>query len=181
MFISIFMIFATISCRVVWCLNKTRDEYNLIDYTMLMSERHFAVGDSLVIMLPIVEHDSSNNEAFYLIKKLHGTFRWPAIVFNARYEMAATMFSEKHKLGSYIMLISGPCQHWEEHISRFRQQLSRLRLGNAMQSWNPRAKFLVSVMSNGSHFDITLTSRSILTEFWFRWNFESLCPLHEIK
>jgi hypothetical protein len=77
------------------------------------------------------------------------------------------MFFEAHKHGNYIILISGPCQDWEERISRFRQQLSTLRFGNTRKSWNPRAKFLVTVMSDCPYFDTTLISRAILNEFWF--------------
>jgi hypothetical protein len=80
--------------------------------------------------------------------------------------MEANVFIEKHKQGNYILPISGPCQDWEELVSGFQQQLSRLRFGYARESLNPRAKFLVSLMSNCSHFDATLISRAILDEFW---------------
>jgi hypothetical protein len=161
------MVFATISCRASRSLKIIRDDFHVMDYTKLISEKHFSVGYSLVIVLPLGEQDSSNNEVFYLVKELHALVRWSVLVFNARYEMEANMFIETHKHGNYIILMSGPCHDWEEHTSRFRQQLSKLRFGNTGPWWNPRAKFLVSVMSNCTHFESTLISRVILNEFWF--------------
>jgi hypothetical protein len=163
----IFMIFATISCSVLCSLKISRDDFDLMDYTKLISEEHFAVGHSVVTVLSHGEQDSSNNAVYYLIKELHALVRWSIVVFNARYEMEGNMLLETHKHGNYIILISGPCEDWEERTSRFRQQLSILRFGNTRQSWNPRAKFLVTIMSDCSHFDITLISRAILNEFWF--------------
>ncbi|GFG30595.1 hypothetical protein Cfor_01853, partial [Coptotermes formosanus] len=137
-----------------------------MDYTKLISEEHFAVGHPVVIVLPHGEQGSSSKAVSYLIKKLHASVQWPLFVFNTRYEMEANVLIETHKHGSYIILISGSCQDWEEHVSGLRQQLSILRFGNTWESWNPRAKFLVSVMSDCPHFDTTLISRAILNEFW---------------
>jgi hypothetical protein len=90
-----------------------------MEYTTLVSEEHFDVGRSLVIVV-----DTSNNHVYFLIEKLHTAGRWPVLVFNATDTMKENMYVERHKHGNYILLISGPCQEWEEHISRFRQQLS---------------------------------------------------------
>jgi hypothetical protein len=125
-----FIVLATISSRVIWSLKITRDEFDFMGYTKLISEENLTVGHSLVIVLPIGEQDSTNNEVFYLIKKLHESLRWPILVFIAGYEMEGNILIETHKHGNYIILISEPCQDWEEHISRFRQQLSRLHFGN---------------------------------------------------
>jgi hypothetical protein len=163
----IFMAFATISCRELRSLKITLDDFHLMDYTKLIREEHFAVGHSLVIVLLLGKQNSSNNAVFYLIKKLHALVQWPILVFNARYEMEPNMFIETHKHGSYIILISEPCQAWKDNISRFLQQLSCLRSGNTRQSWSPRAKFLVSITSDCSHFDTTLISTAILNVFWF--------------
>jgi hypothetical protein len=166
-FVLIFMVSATISCRVLWSLKIIRDDFHLMDYTKLISVEHFAVGHSVVLVLPHVEQHSRNDAVFCLIKKVHASFRWPILVFNDRYEMEASRFIRTHKHGNYIILISGPCQNWEEHISGFLQQLSRLNFGNTRQSWNRRAKFLICVQSNCSHFDTKLISRAILKEFGF--------------
>ncbi|GFG37213.1 hypothetical protein Cfor_06114 [Coptotermes formosanus] len=77
------------------------------------------------------------------------------------------MYVETHKHGNYIILLSGPCQEWEELISRFWQQLSILIFGDVMESWNPAGKFVVSVMLNSTHFNNTLISRAIFDELWF--------------
>jgi hypothetical protein len=59
-----FMVFATISCRVILSLNITRDDFEQMDYTKLISEENFAVGHPVVIVLPHEEQGSSNNAVF---------------------------------------------------------------------------------------------------------------------
>jgi hypothetical protein len=71
-----------------------------MEYTKLVSEEHFGVGRSLVIVLLLAEHDSSNNEVSSLIKDLHTSGRWPIVVFNAAYEMEEYRNVETHKYGS---------------------------------------------------------------------------------
>jgi hypothetical protein len=107
-----------------------------MEYTKLISD----VGRSLVIVI-----DSLNNDVSFLIEELHKAGRWPVLVFNASDFVREYMYVETQKHGSYILLISGPRQEWEEHISNFRQQLSSLIFGDTRQSWNPAAKFVVSV------------------------------------
>jgi hypothetical protein len=84
MILLIFMVFATISCRVIWSLKISRDDFDLMDYTKLISEEHFAVGHSVVIVLPYGKQASSYNALFYLIKNLHTSVKWSILVFNAR-------------------------------------------------------------------------------------------------
>ena len=76
------------------------------------------------------------------------------------------MNTEIRPHGSYIMLISGPCK---EHISRFWQQLYELSLGkNVWHSWNPRAEFFVSVISNCTRIENTKLSKAILKKLWLQ-------------
>jgi hypothetical protein len=44
-----FVVFVTISCRVLWSLNTSLDDFDLTDYTKLISEEHFAVGHPFVM------------------------------------------------------------------------------------------------------------------------------------
>jgi hypothetical protein len=81
--------------------------------------------------------------------------------------MKKPMHFDIHQHGSYIILVSAPCQEWKEYISRFWKQLEALYLGvNTWKSWNPTAKF-VSVLSNCTHFDNTYISRYILNNLWY--------------
>jgi hypothetical protein len=112
-----------------------------MEYTKLISEEYFDVGRSLVIVI-----DSPNNDVPFLIEELHTAGRWPVLVFNGTDRIRENMYVETHKHGSKTILISCPCQEWEEHISRFWEQLSILTFGDMKQSWNPAAKFVVSVM-----------------------------------
>ncbi|GFG37207.1 hypothetical protein Cfor_06109 [Coptotermes formosanus] len=112
--------------------------------------------------------DSPNNDVSFLIEKLHIAGQWPVLVFDVTVRMKENMYVETHKHGNYIILMSGPCQEWEEHISRFQQQLSSLISGDVLQSWNPAAKFIVSVMLNCTHFNNTFISKAILDELWFK-------------
>jgi hypothetical protein len=77
--------------------------------------------------------------------------------------MKGNMYTEIHQHGSYIILTSGTCVEWNFYITRFSKQLRKFILGNnKMHSWNPRAKFLVFVMSNCSQIDNKIISTSIL-------------------
>jgi hypothetical protein len=77
------------------------------------------------------------------------------------------MYSDTNKHGAYIILISGPCNNWEEYISCFQQQVYKLSADELTRlSFNRRAKFIVSVMSNCGHKENTDISTSILKELW---------------
>ena len=112
--------------------------------------------------------DSTNKELGYLIKELHTSVRWPILVHNAGYNIKGYMYTEIHPRGSCIILISGPCNVWEEHILRFWRQLYELPVDDNMwNSWNPKAKFIVSVMSNCTHAQ-TKISKALLNVLWVR-------------
>ena len=119
-------------------------------------------------MLPQSDEGTTNEEVAYLIEELHTSGRWPILVHNVGYKMDGNMYTEIHHHGSYIILISEPCEVWEKHTSRFLQQLYVLSSGyNVRYSWNPRAKFVVPVMPNCTHKANTKLSRAILNELWF--------------
>jgi hypothetical protein len=162
MVVQIYMFVAIISFSVHGSLRITPHEHPLMKYTKLISEEYFDVGRSLVIVI-----DSPNNDVSFLIAELHTAGRWPVLAFNGTDRIRENIYVERHKHGSYIILISGPCQEWEEHISRFRQQPSSLTFGDMRKSWNPTAKFVVSVMLNCTHFNNTFISRAILDELRF--------------
>jgi hypothetical protein len=79
-------------------------------YTKILSEEYFTPGRPLVIVLPLADEDSTNEEVRYLLEELHTSGRWPMLVFNVSYEMGENMYIETHKHGSCIIFISGRCQ-----------------------------------------------------------------------
>ena len=119
-------------------------------------------------MLPIREEHSTNKEVGYLIEELHTSSRWPIMVHNISYSMEgySRIYTQTHPHGSYIILISGLCRDWAQNTLKFRAQLNELRLCG--DSWNPKAKFVVSLMSNCTYIEITKYSRYFLRELWFR-------------
>jgi hypothetical protein len=122
-----------------------------------------------MIVLPIAEEVSTNKEVGYLIEELHTSELWPILVYNVGYKMNQNMCTEIHPHGSYITLISGPCKEWEQHISRFGQQLYELSSGNnARNSWNLRAKFIGSVMSNCTCIEIQNFRKQFSKNFGFK-------------
>ena len=121
-----------------------------------------------MIILPLVEEDSTNKEVGYLIEELHISGRWPILVFNTSDKMNENIYIEINQHGSYIILISGPCKEWEEHISGLWQQLLDLSTDDKLWlSRNPRGKYIVSVMSNCKYLDNKNISRAILNTLWF--------------
>ena len=162
-----FFALTVISHTVHRSLPITDQEYTLMHYTKQISEEYFTAGSPLVIVLPLAEIESTNKEVGYLIEELHTSGRWPVLVYNVGYKMNGNMNTDIHQHGSYIMLISGPCEEWEEHIARYVKQLYELSVGNSTgHCWNPRGKFVVSVMSNCTHKTNTNLSRAILNELW---------------
>jgi hypothetical protein len=156
------------SCTVYGSLQITAKEHTLMQYTKLISEEHFIAGLPLGILLPLAEEDSTSEELGYLIEELHALNRWPILVLNATYETNETTYFDIHQHGSYIILVSAPCQEWGEYISRFWEQLEALYYReNTCQSWNPTAKFVVSVLSNCTQFDNRNVSKSIFNELWY--------------
>jgi hypothetical protein len=51
-------------------------------YTKLISEEHFTAGRPLVIVLPLAEEGTTNEDVGYLIEELHTSVRWPIVVYN---------------------------------------------------------------------------------------------------
>jgi hypothetical protein len=115
-------IFAVISCTVHASLQMS-SHYPLMHHTRLISEEHFDEGPPLVIVLSLAEEDSTKEEMSYLVEELHKTGHWPNLVYNVSTNVKGRMYSEIYKHGAYIILVSGPCEEWEEYISRFQQQV----------------------------------------------------------
>jgi len=163
----IFIIVTVISCPVHGSLPTTEHEYPLMHYTKLISEEHFTAGRPLMIMLPLVEEDSTNKQVGHLIEELHTSGRWPILVFNTSYKMNEDMYTDILQHGSYIILISGPCNEWEKYSSGVWQQLLELSVNDKLWlSRNPRGKYILSVMSNCTNLDNTNISRAILNTLW---------------
>ena len=163
----IFTVIAVISHSVHGSLQITDHEFPLMHYTKLISEEHFTPGRPLVVVLPLAEEVSSNKEVGYLIKELHTSDRWPILVYNVSYNVNGIMYTEILQHGSYIILISETCALWEYRIPSFWQQLYELSVDTSTGlSWNPRAKFIVPVMSNCTQFDNTYISKLILEHLW---------------
>jgi len=162
------VIVAVMSCTVHGPLQIT-SHYSLMQYIRIISEEHFRAGRPLVIVMPLAVKDSTSEEVGYLIQELHILGRWPILVYNVSANINRSMCAEINKHEAYIILVSGPCEEWTEYILCFQQQLCKLSTDNITQhSFNPRAKFIVSVMSNCEHKENTEISRAILHELWLR-------------
>jgi hypothetical protein len=163
MILGILLAVTVISCPVHGSLTITEHEYPLMHYTKLISEENFTDGRPLVIVLPIAEEGTTHEEVAYLMEELHTSRRWPILVYNEGYEIRGNMHTEIHQDGSYLILTSGPCVEWKFFITRFSAQLNNLIFGkNRKHSWNPKAKFVVHVISNCTQFDNKNISRQIL-------------------
>ena len=164
----IFIVVTAISCPVHGSPQITDYEYPLMHYTKLVSQEHLTAGHPLMIMLPLVEEDSTNEEVGYLIEELHTSRRWPILVFNTSYKMKEDMYNEIHQHGSYVILISGPCKEWEKYSSGVWQQLLELSVNDKLWlSRNPRGKYILPLMSNCTNLDNINISRAILNTLWF--------------
>ena len=167
MIFQIFTVFGIISSTFLESLPITNHEYPLMHYTKLISEEHFTAGRPLMIVLPLGEEDSTNKNVGYLIEKLHSSGRWPVLVFNTSYKMNENMYTEIYLHGSYIMLISGPCNKLKNYISSLWQQLYEMSSDDKLWlSRNQRGKHIVSVLSNCTHLDNTRISKAILHKLW---------------
>ena len=163
----ILIVVTVIPCTVDGSLQITENEYPLMQYTKLISEEHFAAGRPLVILLATAKEDSADKEVGHLIEELHTPVRWPILVYDFSRNVKLNMYNEIHQHGSYILLVSGTCKEGQEYISRFWQEVYELSVDDkTWLSWNPRTKFVVSVISNCTHLDNTHISRAILSNLW---------------
>jgi hypothetical protein len=114
-----------------------------------------------------VVKESTSEEVGYFIRELHTSGRWHILVYNISNNINGNVYTGMNKHEAYIILISGPCEGWTGYVSRFQQQVYELTAGNnTWHSWNPRAKFIVSVMSNCEQKENAEISRAILSELW---------------
>jgi hypothetical protein len=166
MIVPILTFLVLISNTAKGSLQITHHEYPLMHFTKLISEEIFTAGFPLEVVLPLAwAEDSPNKEVEYLIEELHTSGRWPILVHNVSYKMKRYRYTEIHPRGSYIILISGPCNLWEVHVIRFWLQLYELCIAKASwYSWNPKANFIVSLLSNCTHIENTKFSRALFQE-----------------
>ena len=87
----IFIFVTVISCLVHGSLTITDHAYPLMHYTKLICEDHLTAGCPLVIVLPLVEENSTNKGVGYLIGELHTSGHWPILVYNVSYELNGNM------------------------------------------------------------------------------------------
>jgi len=168
MIVPIFIFLVLISSTAKGSLQITNHEYPLMHFTKLLSEEHFTPGLPLLVMPIPAGGESTNKEVGYLIEELQISSRWPILVHNISYKVEGynLMRTQTHPHGGYIIIISRLCKDWEWHTLLFRFQLSELSLDET--SWNPKAKFIVSVMSNCTHTENKKFSIALLRELWFR-------------
>jgi hypothetical protein len=164
----IFVVVTVIPCIVHGSLQITDNEYPLMHYTKIVSEEHFTSGRPLVLLLATAKEDSTNKEVGHLIDELHKSGRWSILVYDFSCNKKLNMYTEIHQHGNYIILVSGTCEEGEEYSSRFWHQVYELSVDDkTWLSWNPRTKFVVSVISNCTHLDNTHISKAILNHLWF--------------
>ena len=168
MIVLIFTFLVLISSTAKGSLQITNQEFPLMHFTKLISEEHITPGLPLVVMPPVAGGESSNKEVGYLIEELQTSSRWPILVHDITYKMEGytPMHTQTHPHGSYIINLSDPCKEWDRNTSFLWAQLNDLTLGE--NSWNPKAKFIVTVMSNCTHNENTKFSRALLSELWFK-------------
>jgi hypothetical protein len=154
MILEILVVVTLILCQVHGSLPLTDHEYPLMHYTKVTSEENFPFGLPLAIVLTVAEESTNKEEVVYLIKELHISGRWTIMVYSVGYEIEGNMYTEIIQNGNYIILTSGLCVAWELHKTRFSAQLTNLIFGKTRKhSWNPRAKFVVPVISNCKQFE----------------------------
>jgi hypothetical protein len=168
MILGILVAVTIILCPVHGALPTAEHEYPLMHYTKLISEEHFTVGRPLMVMLPLAEEDSTNKEVGYLIEELHTSGLWPILVFKTSYKMNENMYVDIYPHGSYIILLSGPCEEWGEHVSILWEQVYELVVNEKLWlSRNSKCKYIVSVMSNCKLLENIHIARDILSHLWF--------------
>jgi hypothetical protein len=67
--------FTVILCPFRGSLKITEHEYPLMHYTKLISEEKFTAGRPMVIVLPLAEEGTTNEENAYLIEELQTSSR----------------------------------------------------------------------------------------------------------
>jgi hypothetical protein len=80
MILGILFAVTVISCTVHPSLPTAEHEYPLMHFTKLISEENLTAGIPLVIVLPLAEEDTSDEDVGYLVEKLHTSVRWPILV-----------------------------------------------------------------------------------------------------
>ena len=157
-------ILTVMSCTV-HASRRNISHYSLMQNTIIISEEYFSVGPPLGIVLPLAAKDYPCEEVEYLLEELHTSGLWPIVVYNVSSNVKGNTYSEKEKHGAYIILISAPCEEWKDFISRFQQQVYEVSADNSTwYSFNPRAKFIISIMSNCEQKENREISRAILSE-----------------
>jgi hypothetical protein len=152
--------------HLVRCLETISYRYFSTEQTLVISHHDDTVEISGRICENFTKcHGNTFDVVKLIFEKIHKS-EWISIVVSSTYtnpQVGGWNSNDRH--GSYILLTSNEIQQEFHIVKSVREQLERL---SSNPGWNPRARFVVTVMNICCTFDAENLSRRILEELWNR-------------
>jgi hypothetical protein len=101
----------------------------------------------------------------YISEEMHQSESRSVLISNVFTDYDPTDWNSNHKLESCLFLTPSSCNHESDIVQSVKSQLKRL---SSYPEWNPRARFVVTVMNICFKYNAEELSQRILVELWKR-------------
>ncbi|PNF38683.1 hypothetical protein B7P43_G17881 [Cryptotermes secundus] len=101
----------------------------------------------------------------YIFEEMHQSESRSVLISNIFTDNDPTEWNSNHKPESYLLLTPSSCNHESDIVQSVKSQLKRL---SSYPEWNPRARFVVTVMNICFKYNAEKVSQRILMEIWKR-------------
>ncbi|PNF33402.1 hypothetical protein B7P43_G04163 [Cryptotermes secundus] len=175
------MTLLTLTCVTVARADVSTDvqEWHLVRCLKSISQRYFSTGETLAVSLheEALHTSGRRSENFtnfgpvsidvvgYISEEMHRTETRSVVISNVFTDYEPTEWNSNHKPESYLLLAPSSCNHESDIVQSVRSQLKRL---SSYPEWNPRARFVVTVMNISFKYNAVEVSQRILVELWKR-------------
>ncbi|PNF33397.1 hypothetical protein B7P43_G04166 [Cryptotermes secundus] len=176
-----YMILLTLTCVTVARADVSTDvqEWHIVRCLRSISQRSFSTGETLAMSLheEALHASGRRSENFthlgrvssdvvgYIFEEMHQSESRNVVISNIFTDVDPTEWNSNHKPQSYLLLTPSSCNHESDIVQSVKSQLKRL---NSYPEWNPRARFVVTVMNISFKYNAEKLSQRILVELWKR-------------
>ncbi|PNF33395.1 hypothetical protein B7P43_G04164 [Cryptotermes secundus] len=176
-----YMILLTLTCVTVARAEVSTDvqEWHIVRCLGSISQRYFSAGETLAMSLHegALHTSGRRSENFtnfgrvsieivgYISEEMHQSGTRSVFISNVFTDYNPTDWNSNHKPESYLLLTPSSCNHESDIVQSVRSQLKRL---SSYHEWNPRARFVVTVMNISFKYNAEKLSQRILVELWKR-------------
>ncbi|PNF33396.1 hypothetical protein B7P43_G04165 [Cryptotermes secundus] len=176
-----YMILLTLTCVTVARADVSTDvqEWHIVRCLRSISQRYFSTGETLAMSLheEALHTSGRRSENFtnwgrvsidvvgYISEEIHRSESRSVVISNVFTDYDPTEWKSNHKPEIYLLLTPSSCNHESDIVQSVKSQLKRL---SSYPEWNPRARFVVTVINISFKYNAEELSQRLLVQLWER-------------